>query len=128
MDNPNVKIYSGEMQPIKNLIEQRKTIILEGADMLSAKGFTQVPNHILEHKKISPGAKLVYTMLLKYAWQNDFCFPGQDRLAEDMGTSRQTANKYIQELAKKEFIKIKRQGQGRPNIYILKLIVDNSKK
>ena len=108
---------------IKKLIEQ-KTIILQGADLLSAKGFTQVPNHILENEKLSPGAKLIYAMLLKYAWHNNFCFPGQDRLAKDMGTSRQTANKNIKELAEQNFITVKRQGQGRPNIYTLKLTVD----
>ena len=118
---------AGEMMPIQNLLAQ-KTIILQGADLLSAKGFTQVPNHILESKELSPGAKLTYAMLLKYAWQNDFCFPGQDRLADDMGTSRQTANTHIQELSKKNFIIIKRQGQGKPNIYTLKLTVDNSGK
>lgn len=112
-----------EMMPIQNLLAQ-KTIILQGADLLSAKGFTQVPNHILESDKISPGAKLTYTMLLKYAWQNDFCFPGQDRLGKDMGVSRRSVNTYIQELEKKKFIIIKRQGQGKPNVYTLKLTVD----
>jgi DNA-binding MarR family transcriptional regulator len=111
---------------IKDILAE-KTIILEGADLLSARGFTQVPNHILESSKISAGAKLTYAMLLKYAWENDFCFPGQDRLADDMGLSRQTANKYIKELEKKDFIKIRRQGQGRPNIYTLKLTVDKGK-
>ncbi len=43
------------MVPIKDLLAQR-TIVLEGADLLSAKGFTQVPNHILESGKLSPGA------------------------------------------------------------------------
>ncbi len=113
------------MESLKELIAQ-KTIILEGADFLSLRGFTQVPNYILESGKISAGAKLTYAMLLKYAWQNDFCFPGQDRLARDMATSRQTANKYIQELQEKKFITIKRQGQGKPNVYTLKLVVDNS--
>lgn len=116
---------AGEMTSIKNLLA-RKTIVLQGADLLSSKGFTQVPNHILENEKLSPGAKLTYTMLLKYAWQNDFCFPGQDRLAKDMGTSRQTANKNIKELEKNKWITIKRQGQGKPNIYTLKLTVDKS--
>jgi len=112
-----------EMMPIQNLLAQ-KTIILQGADLLSAKGFTQVPNHILESDKISPGAKLTYTMLLKYAWQNDFCFPGQDRLGKDMGVSRRSVNTYIQELETKKFIIIKRQGKGKPNVYTLKLTVD----
>lgn len=123
VNNPNLKIYSETMTPIKELLAQ-KTIILEGADLLSARGFTQVPNHILESTELSPGAKLTYAMLLKYAWQNDFCFPGQDRLAKDMGVSRRSINTYIQELEKKKFIIIKRQGQGKPNIYTLKLTVD----
>ncbi len=105
----------------------RKTIILEGADVLSARGFTQVPNYVLDSHKVSAGAKLTYALLLKYAWENDYCFPGQDRLAADMGISRQTANKYIQELQEKDYIQIKRQGQGRPNVYTLKLTLDKSK-
>ncbi len=47
-----------------------KNIILKGADALSTHGFTQVPNHVLKSDKLSPGAKLAYTMLLSYAWQN----------------------------------------------------------
>jgi biotin operon repressor len=113
-------------RPIKDILAE-KTIILEGADFISARGFTQVPNYVLESHKLSAGAKLTYAMLLKYAWENDYCFPGQDRLAADMGISRQTANKYIQELQKKDYIRIKRQGQGRPNVYTLKLTLDKSK-
>lgn len=65
-------------------------------------------------------------MLLKYAWQNDFCFPGQERLAEDMGVGKRSVVRFISELEKESFIEIKRQGQGRPNLYTLKLTVDNS--
>ena len=111
---------------IRDILAKR-TIILEGADVLSARGFTQVPNHVLECGRLSAGAKLTYAMLLKYAWENDYCFPGQDRLAGDMGVSRQTANKYIQELQKKDYVRIKRQGQGRPNVYTLKLKVERSR-
>jgi len=49
---------------IGELIRERN-IVLRGADVLSAKGFTQVPNHILDNGKLSPGAKLTYAMLLK---------------------------------------------------------------
>lgn len=105
----------------------RKTIVLEGADALSKKGFTQVPNHVLEAVDLSPGSKLAYAMLLKYAWQNEYCFPGQDRLAKDMGVGRTSVNSYIKELGNKKYITIKRQGQGKPNIYTLKLTVDKSR-
>jgi DNA-binding MarR family transcriptional regulator len=96
-------------------------IKLIGADALSIRGFTQVPNAVLKHKKISAGAKLTYTMLLSYAWHNDFCFPGQERLARDMGVGRTTANAYIKELSTKGFINVKRRGQGATNIYEVNL-------
>lgn len=105
------------MVRLSDIIE--RNIILRGADVITARGFTQVPNHALECDKISPGAKLTFAMLLKYAWQNDFCFPGQDRLARDMGVSRQSANTYLQELQSEQFILIKRRGQGKTNIYEL---------
>jgi len=94
-----------------------KNIILRGADVFTNRGFTRVPNHALENNRISPGAKLALAMLLKFAWQNDFCFPGQERLADEMGVSRQSVNGYLQELEKEKFIAIKRRGLGLTNIY-----------
>ncbi len=112
---------------LKDILQQKKNIILEGADLVSRKGFTMVPNHVLESKKVSPGAKLVYAMLLKYAWQKDSCFPGQERLAKDMGVTDRSVRTYIQELTKCDFLSVKRRGQGKPNLYILKLTVKGSK-
>jgi biotin operon repressor len=103
------------LQKIGDIIE--RNIVLHGADVFTSRGFTQVPNHVLESKRISPGAKLALAMLLKFAWQNDLCFPGQERLAEEMGVSRQSVNTYLQELEKEKFIAIRRRGQGRTNIY-----------
>ena len=105
------------MMSIGEIID--RNIDLVGGDVLTIKGYTQVPNHVLVSSRLSPGAKLAYAMLLKYAWQNDYCFPGQDRLAADMGVTRQSANTYIQELQREEFIQVQRRGQGRPNRYRL---------
>ena len=105
-----------------------RNIILKGADVLTAKGYTMVPNHALISDQISPGAKLAYAMLLKYAWRDDSCFPGQERLASDMGVTRQSANTYIQELQRKGFISIKRRGQGRTNLYELNLLAGVKKR
>ncbi len=119
-------IVNNELRPIGELIKERN-IVLKGADVLTTQGFTQVPNHILRSQEISPGAKLTYAMLLSYAWNNDYCFPGQDRLAQDMGITRQSANTHIQELHKKKFIKVSRRGQGKVNIYELNLAARRKK-
>jgi len=105
-----------------------KNIVLKGADALSQRGFTQVPNHVLRSAKISPGAKLAYSMLLSYAWQNDFCFPGQERLAKDMGAGVRSVVRYIQELEKEQFVAIRKRGQGRPNLYELNLTANQKRK
>ena len=101
---------------------EEKNIIIRGADVFTEGGFTQVPNAILKAKEISQGAKLVYVMLLSYAWHNNSCFPGQDRLADDIGVSRRSVNSHIKELEAKRFVKVTRKGLGKPNLYELFLI------
>lgn len=109
----------GKLASIAELLEQN--IVLRGADILSARGFTQVPNHILESAVLSPGAKLACAMLLKYAWQNEYCFPGQARLATDMGVTDRSVRTYLQELEANGVIAIKRRGMNKPNLYVLNL-------
>ncbi len=58
---------------------------LNTADPIARYGFTQLPNFILRNPDLSANAKTVYSLLLSYAWHNDLCFPGQERLAEHMG-------------------------------------------
>ena len=101
--------------------ERTRNIILEGFDPVSSGGFTQVPNFVLRSTDLGVGAKLAYAMLLSYAWQNDFCFPGQQTLAQDMGSGKRSVVRYIDELEKAKCISIKRQGLGKPNIYTLHL-------
>ncbi len=122
-----VEKRSGELRHIVDFIRE-KNIVLKGADALSRHGFTQVPNSVLKSEKLSPGAKLAYTMLLSYAWQNDYCFPGQERLAKDMGSGLRSVVRYIQELEKEGFVKITKRGLGRPNLYELNLTVRDAKR
>ena len=96
-----------------------RNLILKGADIATQRGWTGVPNFILESKEISVGSKLTYAMLLKYARELDDCFPGQDRLADDMGTTRQSVNAYINELRRASLITVQRRGQGKPNLYTI---------
>lgn len=101
---------------LKNI---ERNIKFEGVDAVSSQGFTQVPNFILKNPNISLGAKVTYAMLISYGWHNDFCFPGQDRLAADMGMSRSRTTEFVTELEGAQLITIQRRGQGKTNIYTI---------
>src|SRR2546423_5554825 len=104
----------GNLASIKDLLKQREDIIIRGADAFTERGYTQVPNALLKHKTLSQGAKLTYAMLLSYAWQNDHCFPGQDRLAADLGGTDRSVRTYLKELATERLIAIHQRGLGKP--------------
>jgi len=102
----------GEVLKEKNLQLDTNNQVLQG-------GFTQVPNFILRDSNLSVGAKVAYAMFLSYAWDNDFCFPGQDRLAEDMGMSRSRVTEFVGELQRAGLVTIERRGQGKTNMYTI---------
>lgn len=108
-------------RPIGEIIKERQNIILKGADAATAQGFTQVPNFLLKSKKLSAGDKMTFAMLLSYAWQNDFCFPGQERLAADLGLSDRSVRTHLKSLEAHGLLAIQRRGQGKTNIYELNL-------
>ena len=64
---------------------------------------------------------MAFAMLLSYAWQNDFCFPGQERLAEDLGLSDRSVRTHLKFLEANGLLTIRRRGQGKTNIYELDL-------
>ncbi len=98
-----------------------QNIVLKGADAATRGGFTQVPNFLLRSAALSAGDKITFAMLLSYAWQNDFCFPGQRRLAEDLGLDERSVRRHLTALAANNLLLIRRRGQGKTNIYELNL-------
>jgi len=101
------------MEPIANLAkykseeltQREQTIKLVGFDPMVEKGFTQIPNVILTNKDLSIGAKLTYSMLLKYCWYDNKCFPGQETLAENLGASERSVRTWLKELSVRLHIK-----------------------
>jgi DNA-binding FadR family transcriptional regulator len=77
----------------------------------------------LTKKELSVGAKLAYAMLLKYAWDNGACFPGQVKLAEDMGAGERSVRTYLNELEGASLLEITQRGLGKTNLYRLFLTV-----
>src|SRR3712207_2546568 len=100
--------------------QERQNILLQGFDPVSAGGFTQVPKFLLRDSKVSANAKVVYSMLLSYAWNNSCVFPGQERMAEDIELSQPTIARAVKELEEQGWLEIQRRGQGKTNIYVLK--------
>ena len=100
-----------------------RNIRLRNADAASTRGFTMVPNFLLDSNAVSPGAKLAYAMLLKYAWDNDACFPGQVKLAVDMGAGERSVRTYLKELEAAGLLEITQRGLGKTNLYRLFLTV-----
>lgn len=111
----------------RELRERENTIRIVGADPMSQRGFTQVPNFILMNDKLNIGAKITYAMLLKYAWCDDHCFPGQSKLASDIGSSERSVRTYLKELETSGYITIKQRGLGKVNVYELHLRVKKKK-
>jgi DNA-binding MarR family transcriptional regulator len=109
------------MRPIGDIIRRERNIILKGADVATHGGFTQVPNFLLKSKNLSAGDMLAFAMLVSYTWQNDYCFPGQQRLAEDMGLHETNVRKHLKSLEANGLLSITRRGQGKTNIYTLHL-------
>ncbi len=112
------------MKSLKEIMKRKygnseQDIVLHGADIATMQGYTNIPNHILYSGTISSHAKLVYTMLLSYAYTRNHVFPGQERLAKQCGLSVRSVYTALQELDTRHFISIIRRGQGRTNLYVL---------
>lgn len=101
----------------------KRNIEIVGADPATRFGFTQVPNFVLTNKQLSVGGKLAYAMLLKYAWSDDACFPGQATLATDMGAGERSVRTYLNELEAAGFLEVTQRGLGKTNLYKLYLTV-----
>jgi len=106
--------------------DDTRHVIVE--DEALAAGFTQIPNLVLRRSDLQPGAKLTYMVLLSYAWQKDHAYPGQDRLAADMGVSERSVITYLKQLQDAELITVRRRGLGLTNIYVLHRLSPGSEK
>ncbi|MCB0358169.1 MAG: helix-turn-helix domain-containing protein [Bdellovibrionales bacterium] len=104
------------MEAVKDILSQHTIVVLNEA---LKKGFTQIPNYVLRNGSLSFGARLTFAMLLSYAWQKDSCFPGQARLAQDLGITARSLRTYLGELRSAGLIDWKQQGLNKTNIYYI---------
>ena len=107
----------------KQLEKIERNIELVTNDPIALHGFTQVPNFLFKNSGLTMGAIVVYAKFLSYAWHNDYCFPGQQRLADDLDMGIASINRFIKELEDSALIEIERRGQGKTNIYKIAFVV-----
>jgi hypothetical protein len=75
-----------------------------------------VPSTIIQHKRIGPGPKLVYSKLLTYALNKEMAT--NNRLAAELAISPRSVRNYVAALKAAGLIKV-RSHPGKPNSYAL---------
>lgn len=68
---------------------------------MARERFGKVPTYIIQHANLSHAAKLVYTDLATYADKDDECFPKRSSVMRDLGMSRSTVIRALNELKEK---------------------------
>src|SRR5215207_5738338 len=82
-------------------------------------GFVLLPRTLLHTPGLSRDAKLLYAVLLSYAWQAGSCFPGAERLQHDLGCGKNQVTRYLQELEAAGLVTRRRRGEGKTTVYTL---------
>jgi hypothetical protein len=81
------------------------------------KEYLLIPKALARRKGFSPGAKLVYGILIKFAGKSGDCFPSMKAIADDLGITERWAREHVGELVKGGLLQKQRGGRGRSNRY-----------
>ena len=106
------------MDNVGSLVKDRVERIIVENEMLRA-GFAALPYMLVRDVRLSLGARLVYAVLLMYAWQEGSCFPGQGRMAADLGVSPRNLRRFLAELRGLGYISWRKLTTGGTNTYVL---------
>lgn len=88
--------------------------------------FTMVPAALIYYNRYAPQEanlkgmeQLTLIHLLSYAFGSTVVFPSQERLADDIGTTRKSISKYLNSLVKKGWLQKQGNGHKANNSYDL---------
>jgi len=87
-------------------------------------GYGMVQTAIMQLPGLSIQAKALYALLASYTGSNEFCFPSQQKLSEDLGLHRKNIIKYLDELEINDLVERKKMfNDSRQNLkYIINFI------
>ena len=89
-------------------------------DPILRRRFVMLPRPVIVAANLSEGAKLLYALILDFAWQSDHAWPGQERMAALLGINARTVRRYLQELVAVRLVGIEHRWTGKStpqNIY-----------
>jgi hypothetical protein len=72
-----------------------------------------IPEALVRSNLVSPGAKMAYGRLARYAGQDGRCFPAVGKLAQEIGVGERQAQKYLAELENAKLIRRGTRFSGR---------------
>lgn len=86
---------------------------------MSNQGFVAIPNAVIQDKSLPGGARLLYGVILSYAWGENPCKVNPDTLAEECGISRATFFRHTALLMERGLLHVekKRSKNGWRNLY-----------
>ena len=64
-----------------------------------------IPEALVQSKLVSPGAKMAYGRLTRYAGQDGKCFPAVETLGQEIGVGERQAQRYLGELERTKLIR-----------------------
>jgi len=76
-----------------------------------------IPDWLLKRKELSSGAKICYARLARFAGKDGSCYPGIEKLSEEISVSERQCKRYISELKDNDLIESKQRGLGQSNKY-----------
>ena len=92
-----------------NMYEVRSVGLKKGDNYIPHKRFIGyiIPNSLSEVTNLSHGAKMCFGRLCQYAGKNGKCFPSYEALGKELGVSKRTSIRRVNELVDYGLIKIK---------------------
>jgi len=81
------------------------------------KDYTKLPNKYIFDSNISHAEFRVLAAIMSFGYGNNPSFPSQNRLSDRLGISTRTIRAHTASLKEKGFLKFKRRGFNKSNIY-----------
>lgn len=125
------KIKAKKMQKIQSLLKKKvgswfgKEMTFDDDLTFFKKGFTIIPNSLLDCNILTNNEKIVLMNLLRFAFQGQTCFPSLRTLSEKSGLSRPSVITAIKKLEHLYFVKIEKK-QGDTNVYKINVKIFNN--